>query len=394
MGAATGSTDLLDAAAELWPGADLVPAGTAHDGRPVRARYAVISRGSSPVVLVPVESPVAAGASLRRISTASTWWDTTARVAAGAMVRAVPGLLRHRVEVRGGADGLAEHLSEILGRPVSFSITIGTARVNRKPVLQVFDDEGRCQAFVKVGWSGNTCADVTAEGRALAAVTARPYRYVVPPELLARTSWQGRPVLVISPLEPSPWRRHRSSWTPPTAAMDELAARFASPDRELAAADWWHRQWQATGALADPVSRSRFGRALERVAAIAGRRELSWGAWHGDWTPWNMAPAGERVLLWDWERFETGVPRGLDALHYVVNAVNSGTPASAEGVLRALALASYRDRSPGGEPHVQSLLYLVAILTRYLRLVDVPGGEHISSRAMQTLVALEHLADV
>lgn len=388
------STDLLDAAAELWPGADLVPEGSVRDDRPVRARYAVISRGDSPTVLVPVESSVAAGASLRRISTASTWWDTTARVAAGAAVRAVPRLLRHRVEVRGGTDGLAEHLSGVLGTPVSFSISIGTARVNRKPVLQVFDGHGRCQAFVKVGWSGNTCADVTAEGRALAAVTAQPYRYVVPPALLARTSWQGRPVLVVGPLEPSPWRRHRHSWSPPTAAMDELAERFAVPDGPLGDSAWWHRQWQVTGNLADPVSRGRFGRALERVSAIAGHRDLRWGAWHGDWTPWNMAPAGEQVLLWDWERFETGVPRGLDALHYVVNALNSGAPASAEGVLRALTLASYPDRSLGGEPHVQSMLYLVAILTRYLQLVDVPGGEHISTRAMQTLVALEHLTDV
>ena len=388
------SADLLETAAELWPGADLVPVGTARDGRPVRARYAVISRGSSPAVLVPVESSAAAGASLRRISTASTWWDATTRVAAGALVRAVPRVLRHRVEVRGGSDGLAEHLSGVLGMPVSFSITIGTARVNRKPVLQVFDEQGRCQAFVKVGWSANTCADVTAEGRALAAVTAHSYRHLVPPPLLARTSWQGRPVLVVGPLRPSPWRRHHHSWTPPTAAMDELAQRFAAPGCELTASEWWQRQWTVTGELADPVSRGRLGRALERVAALAGRRELRWGAWHGDWTPWNMAPAGDRVLLWDWERFETGVPFGLDALHYVVNVLNAGVPTSAEGVVRALALASYRDRSLGGEPHVRSLLYLVAVLTRYLRLVDAPGGEHISGRAMQTLVALEHLCDV
>ena len=63
-------------------------------------------------------------------------------MAAGAAVRAVPGLLRQRVEIRGGHDGLAEHLSEVLGTRVSFSISIGTARVNRKPVLQVFDEDG------------------------------------------------------------------------------------------------------------------------------------------------------------------------------------------------------------------------------------------------------------
>jgi hypothetical protein len=387
-------TELLDTAAELWPGADVVPAGTAGDGRPVRARYAVISRGDTPTVLIPVDSPTAAGASLRRISTASSWWDTTSRLAAGAAVRAMPALLRKRVEVRGGDDGLAEHLSAVLGTPVSFSISIGTARVNRKPVLQVFDEQGHCRAFAKVGWSENTCADVTAEGRALAAVTAHEYQHVVPPALLARTSWAGRPVLVIGPLEPSPWRRHRRLWSPPEEAMAELSQRFSAPDGKLADSDWWHRQWQATGSLADPVARGRFGRAMEQVAAIVGRRPLQWGAWHGDWTPWNMAITGDRVLLWDWERFETGVPMGLDPLHYVVNALNSGAPASTEGVVRALRFAAYRDRSVGGEPHVLSLLYLVAILTRYLKLVDVPGGEHISPRAVQTLIALERLTQV
>ncbi|TQK73057.1 hypothetical protein FBY23_4881 [Nocardioides sp. SLBN-35] len=388
------TSELLETVAELWPGADVVPAGTAGDGRPVRARYALLSRGEDPTVLVPVESATAAGASLRRFSTASSWWETTTRVAAGAAVRAVPGLLRQRVEIRGGHDGLAEHLSEVLGTRVSFSISIGTARVNRKPVLQVFDEDGRCRAFAKVGWSENTCADVTAEGRALATVTALSYEHVVPPPLLARTSWAGRPVLVIGPLQPSPWRRHRRSWTPPEEAMTELASSFASTDGRLADSAWWHRQWEATGALTDPVLRGRFGRAMERVDSIVGRRELSWGAWHGDWTPWNMAIAGDAVLLWDWERFETGVPMGLDPLHYVVNSFNAGVPTSPEGVLRALCFASYRDRSLGGEPHVTSLLYLVAILTRYLRLVEVPGGEHISPRAMQTLIALERLTQV
>jgi len=387
------SAALLETVSQLWPGADVVPAGTVRDGRPVRAQYAVVHRGSTPTVLVPLESPVAAGASLRRISTASTLWDSACRVAAGVAVRALPALLRHRVEVRGGDDGLAEHLSAVLGTPVSFSVSIGTARVNRKPVLQVFDARGRCRAFVKVGWSDHTCADVDAEARALALVAPRAYEHLVPPPLLARTAWRGRPVLVTGPLQPPPWQRHRSSWTPPSAAMDELCASFATPEAPLADSPWWRRQWQAAGGLSDPLLRGRLGRAMERVAEVTGRRPLAWGAWHGDWTPWNMAVAGDRVLLWDWERFETGVPAGLDQLHYVVNALNAGGPASPEGILWALTFTAHPDRSLGGEPHVRSLLYLVAILTRYLTLAEVPGGEHIAPRARQALVALERLAD-
>lgn len=388
------SADLLDTAAQLWPGAEIVPAGVARDGRPVRARYAVVSRNSTPTVLVPVESSSAAGASLRRISTASTWWESTSRVVASTAVRAMPGLLRNRVEIRGGEDGLAEHLSEILGTPINFSLTIGSARVNRKPVLQVFDADGRCRAFVKVGWSDHTCDDVLAEGRALATLSTREFRYVVPPPLLARTTWRGHPVLVSGPLDPSAWQRRRNSWTPPHLAMEELASGFGCGESPLTDSLWWRRQWESVGRLDDPVDRSRLGRAMERVADLAGHRPLAWGAWHGDWTPWNMAVQGDQVLLWDWERFEIGVPTGLDQLHYVVNALNTGAPASAEAVLWALNLASYVDRSIGGRPHVQSLLYLVAVLGRYLSLVHAPGGEHIAPRAAQTLIALERLTQV
>ncbi|NYI47662.1 hypothetical protein BJ993_004742 [Nocardioides aromaticivorans] len=384
--------ELLETAAELWPGAEVVPAGRTGDDRPVRARYAVISRSQVPTVLVPVETSVAAGASLRRFSTASTWWESASRAAAGAAVRSAPALLRNRVEIRGGDDSLAQHLAEVLGTEVTFSISIGTARVNRKPVLQVFDTSGACRAFVKVGWSDSTVTDVVAEGEALARVGEHEFRHVVPPALLARTFWRGRPILTTGPLEPSAWSRRRRAWDPPERAMSELDEHFALDEVELAASPWWSSRWEAAGSIGDPVTRGRLEQAMEVVEAMAGERLVRFGAWHGDWTPWNMAFAGERVLLWDWERFEVGVPSGLDPLHYRVNVMNSGTPASAEGILWALTLAAYPDRSLGGEPHIRALLYLVEILCRYLRLSEVPEGEHISERAQHTLVALERLA--
>ena len=58
---------------------------------------------------------------------------------------------------------------------------------------------------------------------------------------------------------------------------------------------------------------------LDPAAALESRparRRLAFGAWHGDWTPWNMASTAGGLLVWDWERFATGVPVGFDALHY------------------------------------------------------------------------------
>lgn len=396
MSTATPSAELLATAAELWPGSQVVPAGTAADGRTVRARYAMLGRGPAPTLLVPLAPRAAISASFHRTSGATDWRTRTARRVAGSAARVVPQLMGRPVEVRGGEGGLEEHLSEVLGEPVSFSISIGAARVNRKPVLQVFDAAGRCRAFAKVGWSAHTCVDVTTEGRALAVLGACQFRLLSPPALLSRTWWRDRPVVVTEPLQPAPWPSlHRSAgrhpWQPPVNAMHELTSRFASRPGTLAASAWWARQWRTVGGLGDPATRDRLNSAMDQVAQFAGSTTLQWGAWHGDWTPWNMAADGSRVLLWDWERFESVAPAGMDLLHFVLNVATAGTPSGPGVVLRALDVAAqYLPPGPSRDSHeVVARLYLIAILTRYLRLAEVPGGEHIAPRAAQVLIALE-----
>ncbi len=50
---------------------------------------------------------------------------------------------------------------------------------------------------------------------------------------------------------------------------------------------------------------------LEREAPT-----LPYGSWHGDLNPGNLAVVGDRMLVWDWERFDSGVPVGFDVLHH------------------------------------------------------------------------------
>lgn len=401
MSTGTGATDeLLSAAADLWPGSDVVPAGTASDSRQVRARYAVLGSGAAPTVLVPVEPRAAISACFQRSSSATGWRTRAARRLAGSAARLAPQLMRQQVEVRGGEPGLDEHLSELLGDQVSFSINIGGPRVNRKPVLQVFDAAGQCLAFAKVGWSPHTCADVAAEGRALTVLGERQFHLVVPPGLLARTWWNDHPVVVSEPLGPAPGHaRHPAAglrrWQPPVSAMRELGSRFAAPPSALADAPWWARQWRTVGGIGDPVTRERLARAMEHVARRAGPTTLQWGAWHGDWTPWNMLADGPRVLLWDWERFERDAPAGMDLFHFVLNVAAPGTALDPATVLQALdratGYAAGGRHRPAGPDDVVARLYLVAILTRYLRLAEVSGGERIAPRAAQVLLALESL---
>ena len=62
--------------------------------------------------------------------------------------------------------------------------------------------------------------------------------------------------------------------------------------------------------------RAALGSALDRSHAGATDTCLTFGAWHGDWSPWNMASTGRGLLVWDWERFAVRVPLGFDALHH------------------------------------------------------------------------------
>ena len=46
------------------------------------------------------------------------------------------------------------------------------------------------------------------------------------------------------------------------------------------------------------------------------RPSLRFGWWHGDFTPWNMALDGRRLVLWDWEYAQPASPAGLDLVHF------------------------------------------------------------------------------
>ena len=47
-----------------------------------------------------------------------------------------------------------------------------------------------------------------------------------------------------------------------------------------------------------------------------GDVRLPFGGWHGDWSPWNLARAPDRLWIWDWEYARPGAPLGLDVAHF------------------------------------------------------------------------------
>jgi hypothetical protein len=195
-------------------------------------------------------------------------------------------------------------------------------RANRKPVLSVSGPGGRL-AFVKIGDSARTRDLVRNEARALRLVAAAAPATIVAPAVLHHGRWRGLEVLVLSPL-PVPTR----PW----------ARRVPAPLVE---------------------------RAVQEIAA------LDPGApWcrHGDFAPWNMAPTRDgRLLVWDWERFESGVPLGFDAVHlFFQRALTRMGPARAA---RACVARALRTLAPYGlsaaEARLTAIRYLIELAGRH-----------------------------
>jgi hypothetical protein len=167
-------------------------------------------------LVVPVQRRAAAAA-VSRYSAALRSEEVAQRLAVSAAIRAVgPVMLRDRVRIESpGRDHLAGVVAEVVGRPVSLSLGIGTARANRKPVLGAFDEAGEPVAFVKLGDNEVARSHVAAEADALEQLGSRTWSVVRPPELLDRREWRGMLVVVMSALRPVPWQGRDGRWPMP-----------------------------------------------------------------------------------------------------------------------------------------------------------------------------------
>ena len=277
-----------------------------------------------------------------------------------------------------------------MGQPVTVSLGIGTDRANRKPVLGVFDRSGRPIAFAKVGDSPVAGGHVRDEARALALVNEQDWSVVTTPELLAHRTWRGMEVMVMSALRPPAWRG-RGVWPIPDDAADEVSRLFSSGRSTLVDSPMWRRCEDSVLAVGDDAIREVLVSAMSTVLDAAGDRQLDLGGFHGDFTPWNLARVGERTLLWDWERFETGVPRGFDRLHYAVNASLRAGGLKPESVLSGLGRAGAGSENESDQ--VLGAAYLVSVSCRYLTATAGSGEAAFVPRAAAVLAALSSHCD-
>ena len=349
----------------------------------------VLPNAQSPRILVPADNPVAASRAMLRFSASLSVPDTVKRLGVSALLRArADAAFPDRIAVQERAGSLRRHLGEVFGEPVDFSLGLGTARANRKPVLQVFDARGRNLAFVKIGGTSVTEALVRAEAASLRRLgeVELPRMFEVP-RLLHLGRWEGASLVAMTTLQTSFRQRPSRQYFVPVEAMALLHGAFAEGARPLVEMPLWESTAAAQASLAPSAARDQLGEALDALGHAAGDRPLPMGAWHGDWTPWNMSRRRGRLQLWDWERFETGVPLGLDRCHYAVNAVCRRDGVSLASVMRGLDLAGI-DHDLATEDHLVGAAYLAAITGRYLVGAESELGDVIADRSLVMLDAL------
>ena len=184
----------------------------------------------------------------------------------------------------------------------------GRPRPNRKPVLQIFDSTGETVCFAKLGVDGLTSRLVRHEA---AFLTQHRFGPIVAPELIAITEWKGLPLALYKPL---PLQRARRRDQLSTSADEILAIARSRPIEEVEVLEspWWRRVSRELTALDDEVP---VAYALAKLASRLEGVRWRFGAWHGDFAPWNAQRIDGTLHVWDWERADAPVPLGLDPVH-------------------------------------------------------------------------------
>ena len=357
-------TDLATAPAEmvrcLYPGS-ATPAGSSGPSRRTLVALPSLDRAR---MLLPAEPRLAASAMRRsrRLSTRRDRW-TTAAVAL-ALRGGAGRVVGERVEVGSGGRTVDDELSDLLGRPVVTSVFLGPPRANRKPVLQLIDPHGALVGVAKVGVTPLAARLALHEADVLRRLAEQPLGVVSAPRLVGTTEFAGFPVVVQSALPV--WEQPPGNPSADVvAAMAEIATGAGTTRVPLGALA--HRE-----ALVERAARLEDGFVRDTVTRVLREQvpddlEVEVGAWHGDLSVHNLAATRERrVLVWDWERYETGVPVGFDVLHHTfLPLLRSRSDRPAQDLLAAAPrlLEPFGVDAPRADAVTR--LYLATLATRF-----------------------------
>lgn len=281
-------------------------------------------------LLVPLDTPDTAAAAVTLRSTPRHGGARRAAyrlLAQGLSSGLVQRVLRSRVDVIGAdpvtGDGasLADHLGGLLGVPVAVSAKVAPGDPHRTVGMHVVAADGSLLAFVKVAGGELSRRLLVNEARALTRLAEHDDDGVLAwPRLLHHGSWEGLHLLVTTPLELLGSRPLTLDEPPPVQAVRAVAATGRCTSGPVFGSDYWRWTRARIGGFAaaalDTGQRRTLARLVDIVEGTCGPVVLPYGAWHGDFLPWNLAWDSGRLVTWDWEYWAASVPLGFDLLHY------------------------------------------------------------------------------
>jgi hypothetical protein len=388
-------SSLNEVAAILWPPPAVTSLVHGRAAQPNERDFILLPSARRPRLLVP-SARRASAAAIRRYGepgSVRAWAGSRMLALALAGGGGAIGLGgRLRVRISPGGDHIEAYLRSVLGQDVLISTHLGFARANRKLVLQLLTARGETVGFAKISVNPLTRELIRAERAALDTLAAAEVRDLTIPRVLHYGQCQGRDVLVLSALPV--WGR-RKALRPGqlTAAMAELAAVRGHRRGPLVGGAYLTQlRSRVANAPAGP-DRARLGAALDAVAAAAAGAELTFGAWHGDWTGWNMACTADGLLVWDWERFTADVPVGFDALHYRLQSAvirsRQLPKAAAVECVRAAPCTLAPFGVPSTEARLVAILYLAELSARYLADRQAEAGAPLGRPGAWLIPAIE-----
>lgn len=336
--------------------------------------YVLLPNGRRPTLMLPRRPGRVAATLIRNYKTSAdrrTQLKLTALAAAARF--GATAFLPERVVVwsRPGDPGrdIGAYLSEVLGHEVLVGLHTSPPRANRKPILHLLSRTGESVGFAKVGVDDLTKHLVRHEAETLRMLSAHSLRTIQVPQLLHQGTWNGLEVIIQSPLlrGDGPTEQDRVH-----EAMRELVSVHPMRQEPVDGGGYLARLRAKVEALAPSAVRDAFTAALTGVVRHSAGDDpgLLLGAWHGDWTPWNMTAYDDRLAVWDWERFAEGVPAGFDLIHFEMQGAIQRRRIDPQIAARATVAAAPALLTGFGLDEAQArrvaILYLLEIGSRYV----------------------------
>lgn len=228
--------------------------------------------------------------------------------------------LRGRVHV----SGVNRVAAAFGARAAHSAFLTGTAGPHRKLVVQCMDGRGNVMGYAKVSRTPAVHGLLANDAAVMRELRAAGLRTAIVPRVLLHDVRDGTAVLATDTVPAPRGRRPLRLQALHLAFLDELAARTASAragDGDALLALWNAQVRDITNGLSSGW-RIRFWRALHaleaKTALIAPR-----GLAHGDFTPVNSFPCGDRLFVFDWEYAGRSYPADFDLIRFLAAATQA-----------------------------------------------------------------------